>query len=47
MDGLIGIIAPNEVQIEGADETVSLFDCHVKQIQSFSDIRHPTDGMRS
>lgn len=30
MNGLIAIIAANEVQIEGADETVSLFDCHVK-----------------
>ncbi len=30
MDGLISIIAANEVQIEGADETVSLFDYHVK-----------------
>lgn len=30
MNGLIGIMAANEVQIEGADETVSLFDCHVK-----------------
>ena len=30
MNGLIGIVAANEVQIEGADETESLFDCHVK-----------------
>ncbi len=30
MEGLIGIIAANEVQIEGAEETVSLFDYHVK-----------------
>lgn len=30
MDGIIGIIAANEVQIEGADECVNLFDYHVK-----------------
>lgn len=30
MDGIIGIMAANTVRIEGTDEQVSLFDCHVK-----------------
>jgi len=30
MDGIIGIMARNEVEIEGTDEQVSLFDYHVK-----------------
>lgn len=30
MDGIIGIMTQNEVGIEGTDERVNLFDCHVK-----------------
>lgn len=30
MDGIIGIMARNEVGIEGTDELVNLFDYHVK-----------------
>ena len=30
MDGIVGIMARNEVGIEGTEEQVSLFDYHVK-----------------
>ena len=30
MDGLIGLLAQSKVRLEGTDEEVDLFDCHVK-----------------
>lgn len=30
MDGIIGVMAANEVRIEGTDEKANLFDYHVK-----------------
>ncbi len=43
MDGIIGVMAANEIRIEGTDEKANLFDYHVK---ANTITPRPTDGTR-